>query len=431
MMRILLINPPNSGKSLPEEKYGNTTMKAIFKGEPLALETIAAGVPDHDVEILDLKVEPDALAETLNRFAPHLVGVTGVTCEANAVLRIAGAAKKSTDAAVVAGGCHASCDPEYFNRPDVDYVVAGLGNLPFKALAEALDAGRPAAGVPGLARTAPGSKLAFPPRRFTEADLMDDRPPRYDLVEKYRETYVMGGIGARVGFVSTAFGCTHRCAFCVIPNLTGGKYLTRRVDAVMRDIELLGDIPLTRFVDANTFGLPGPSRALAERILSAGIKKRILADVRADTVIRHPDLFRLWRDAGLSAAVIGFEEIRDHRLEALNKKSSVADNIAAIRLLKEIGVKIIGDFIVSPDYAHEDFDRLEAFVAEHDIDLPMPSVLTPVPGTPLYEQLKDRIIVHDLDYYTFLNAVTPTVLPEEAFYGRYAGLLKIFHQHVN
>jgi radical SAM superfamily enzyme YgiQ (UPF0313 family) len=76
------------------------------------------------------------------------------------------------------------------------------------------------------------------------------------------------------------------------------------------------------------------------------LKKAIVADVRAETVTRHPDLFTLWKQAGLASVVIGFEEISDSGLERLNKRSSVAVNIEAIGILKDLGIRVIGDFIV-------------------------------------------------------------------------------------
>jgi len=45
-MRILLVNPPNCGKSIPEERYGIDSLKQIFRGEPLALETLAGNLPE-------------------------------------------------------------------------------------------------------------------------------------------------------------------------------------------------------------------------------------------------------------------------------------------------------------------------------------------------------------------------------------------------
>ena len=88
-MNILLINPPNCGRSIPEEAYGITSIKQIFRGEPLALEMLAGNLDPYAVHILDMKVEPHGLESTLTAFRPDLVGITAMTCEAKTVLHIA------------------------------------------------------------------------------------------------------------------------------------------------------------------------------------------------------------------------------------------------------------------------------------------------------------------------------------------------------
>jgi radical SAM superfamily enzyme YgiQ (UPF0313 family) len=268
-------------------------------------------------------------------------------------------------------------------------------------------------------------------RAYSHADLVDDRPPRYDLVAQHRDQYVMSGVGGKVGFVASAYGCTHRCSFCSIPNMTDGRYLIHRPAAVLRDMQLLGEVPVVRLVDANTFGDLEHALSLGRCIIESGLKKAIVADVRAETVTRHPDLFTLWKQAGLASVVIGFEEISDSGLERLNKRSSVAVNIEAIGILKDIGIRVIGDFIVDPEYTEADFDALERFVASHAIDLPLPSILTPLPGTPLHREMRHKITIQDLDYYTFTNAVCPTRMEPKLFYQAYAAMLKRFLKHIS
>jgi radical SAM superfamily enzyme YgiQ (UPF0313 family) len=430
VMKILLINPPNCGKSIPEERYGIESIKMIFCGEPLALETVAGNLDGHDVAIADLKMDPQALTGGNLAYVPDLVGITGVTCEANTVLTIAEALKSRFGAPVVVGGHHASCDPAFFKRPFIDFIVVGLGKLSFRALVDALDAGRPV-DIPGIHDNTGQGPGRFTPRRYTRDDLVDHQAPRYDLVDRHRDRYVMRGAGGRVGFVASAAGCTHGCAFCSISNLTGAKYLGHSHAAVLRDMRLLGDVPVVRLVDANTFGDAHDAEALAHKIIAADIQKKLVADVRADTVVRHPDLFRLWHQAGLSMVVIGFEEISDQRLEAYNKRSTHRTHLEAIQILKSIGIRIVGDFIISPAYGHDDFQRLIDFVEQSGIDLPIPAVLTPLPGTPLYRKLKSQISIHDLDYYTFTNAVMPTRMAEQDFYRNYADILNRFLGHLH
>jgi radical SAM superfamily enzyme YgiQ (UPF0313 family) len=426
-MKILLVNPPVCGRSIPEERYGIDSIRQIFRGEPLALEALAGNLAGHDVRILDLKADPGGLPGALAAFRPELAGITAMTCEANTARRLAEEVKESCGAVVAIGGIHASCDPAFFNLPCVDYVVTGLGKASFAELAAAVGNGADAGILPGVARTNPGGALSFVPREFGPADLAESGPPRYDLVAGYRDSYTLSSLGFRLGLVASAFGCPCSCSFCCVSSLTGGRYLTHSVEAVIADIRALGDIPVIRLVDANTFGDPRHAERLARGIVSAGIRKNFVADVRPDTVVRHPELLRAWKEAGLRSVVIGFEEISDDVLASWGKGSTVAVNDEAVSILRELGITIVGDFIVSPDYDEPRFDALERYVSARGIDLPILSVLTPIPGHPLYDAMSDRIVLRDLDYYTFTNAVVPTLLDEKRFYERYAGLIKAFH----
>jgi radical SAM superfamily enzyme YgiQ (UPF0313 family) len=431
-MNILLVNPPNSGRSIPEEEYGLTSIKRIFRGEPLGLETLAGNLPEHRVEILDLKVEPlAALVPCLLALTPDIVGITAMTCEASSALAIAATVKSTLPSAItVVGGAHASNAPEYFNREPVDFICVGLGKLAFRELVDALEQGREEPGIPGIAQVVPGRALRFQPRIPTRRDLVDECPPRYDLVAKYRPEYVLsaGGGGFRVGAVVSAHGCPYQCTFCSIENMTHGQYLLHDPETVARDLRLLGgDIPVVRLVDANSFAGSRESRALGRHIAEQGLQRRFIADVRADTVVRDPALLAQWAEIGLGFVVIGFESVDDRELQAVNKQTSVDTYREAIRILHDLRIKIIGDFIISPRYTDADFDRLERFIDQQAIDLPIVAVMTPLPGTILHRQMRDEIVVHDLDYYTLTNAVTPLRLPAKTFYTRYARLMTASH----
>jgi hopanoid C-3 methylase len=426
-MKVLLVNPPNCGRSIPEEEYGIDSLKVILRGEPLCLESLAGNLEDHDVRIADLKAAPDCYKEVLDDFQPNVVGITGVTCEANTMLELASEAKKRLKATVIVGGIHASNDPHFFDRQEIDYIVMGLGKLSFNQLLTAMTSGDPTDTIPGVARTRPDADLQFTPRRNTRDDLVEEKPPRYDLTDAYRSHYVLENFGFSLGLVSSAFGCPFRCSFCCIAGATRGRYLTHSPETVIRDIGLLGDIPLVRLVDANTFGYVEQSRVLCRKLREAGVERQYVADVRSDTVVNHPDLFREWRKIGLRSVIIGFEEIDDNKLIAVNKANTTAVNTEAIGILHDMGITIVGDFIISPDYDEGQFQALRDYLSKNPIDLLMPSILTPLPGTALYESMKEKITIHNLDYYTLTNAVVPTRMDEKAFYENYADLLRSGH----
>jgi len=428
-MKIMLVNPPNCGRSIPEEEYGITSLKQIFKGEPFNLEVLAGPLTEHEVLIFDLKCESEEeFWRAFDQFQPDVAGLTSLTCEANTVIRYACKIKERSTATVVIGGNHATYSPAYFNRAEVDYIVIGLGKKSFADLIGRLAGGENGEGIAGVARTSPGKPLSYTPRTYNKTDLMDTVPPRYDLVAKYRNQYFLEQLGLTMGFVITAYGCTHKCSFCTIPGITGGKYLTHATDAVIRDIQSLGDIPFIRMVDANTFGNPALAMELCDKIRQANIKKRFFADVRADTIVRHPELLKNWKEAGLYAVVVGFEDFQDARLAAYDKKYQGHVIPKAIKILHDLGIVIVGDFIASPEYDENDFEKLENFITANKIEIPVISVLTPIPGTPLYKNMEKDIIIHDLDYYTFTNAVTKTKMPASLFYKTFADLVKRLHE---
>ena len=430
-MNILLINPPNCGRSIPEERYGITSIKQIFRGEPLGLEELAGNLLEHTVHLLDLKADPGGLQAALTEYTPDVVGITGVTCEANTVVQIAATVRASSDAIIVVGGIHASNDPNFFNRKEVDYIVCGLGKKSFSELIAMLDKGMEHQNpLPqGIYPVTPDTPVVQRQRPATQADLVESRPPAFNLVERYRDHYLLEKLGIRMGFVASAFGCPHRCSFCSIAGQTGGNYLLKSAQAVVRDLALLHDIPVIRLVDANTFGSVKRATALAQAIIDAELNKQFLADIRSDTVVRHPEMLALWKKAGLRAVIIGFEAIDDSSLLSMHKANQATMNTEAIAILHALGITIVGDFIIDPEYDEKNFDQLGDYLLKHPIDLPMITVMTPLPGTPLYGSLRSKIINHNLDYYTLTNAVTPTRLDEHRFYSAYAELIAQSHRH--
>jgi hypothetical protein len=103
-MKIMLVNPPNCGRSIPEEEYGITSIKQIFRGEPFNLEVLAAPLADEEVTIFDLKCAgEEAFWKGLDEFLPDIVGFTSLTCEANTVIRLAAGVRQRINSIIVIG----------------------------------------------------------------------------------------------------------------------------------------------------------------------------------------------------------------------------------------------------------------------------------------------------------------------------------------
>ncbi len=127
-MKILLIQPP-----LNKNIVG---AGILYLSEPLALETIAAGIEQHQVKILDMRIEPN-LEDELSAFSPDIVGCTGLTPDVYTVYSILEKVKKyNNNILTVVGGHHATMMPYDFNREFINVIVIGEGQHTFQELVD-------------------------------------------------------------------------------------------------------------------------------------------------------------------------------------------------------------------------------------------------------------------------------------------------------
>jgi radical SAM superfamily enzyme YgiQ (UPF0313 family) len=165
---------------------------------------------------------------------------------------------------------------------------------------------------------------------------------------------------------------------------------------------------------------------LAELIEQRGIRKNYYCYARSDTVLKHPELFRRWRDVGLERVFVGFEFFKDQHLEDVNKRATVEENEGAMRLLAELGISLIASFLVKPDFDRADFRACAAYCKRMKKELRSSvflfSVLTPLPGSDLFDASEGQLITRDYDHFDLFHPVLPTKLPMEEFFAELHGL---------
>jgi radical SAM superfamily enzyme YgiQ (UPF0313 family) len=164
--------------------------------------------------------------------------------------------------------------------------------------------------------------------------------------------------------------------------------------------------------------------AIADLLRAEGISHKYLMECRTDSIVRHPELIEKWADLGLGlrTVLLGLEGASDDMLVDVNKKNNVRINDQAIRILHANDIMIWGAFIIDPQWEADDFKRLWEYAREKRITHTQYTVLTPLPGTPLYEEKYDQLLTRDYTCFDTLHAVLPTRLPREEFYQRYAAL---------
>lgn len=202
-----------------------------------------------------------------------------------------------------------------------------------------------------------------------------------------------------------------------------GKYVTRNPESVVEELACLPEeVDLVYFADDNSLHSIRRAWRLSELIKERKINKKLSMYARADTIVKHPDLIESLKEAGLEYLTLGIEAITNEDLNAYNKKISVEKNNEAIRILQKLGISNAAHFIINPDFIEEDFRKLFNYVCDMDLFQPVFTVLTPLPGTELFQKSYDRLVIKNYDFFDHVHSVLPTRLDRKEFYNQLARL---------
>jgi len=412
-VRILLVQP---------DVLPGVGFRTVALPEPLHLEMIAAMVPEHDVRILDMRIDND-LDAVLRRFWPEMVAVTALTPEVYAAQHVLRQVKSfSSEVFTVVGGHHATLVPKDFFVPQVDAVAVGEAELMFRELVKAVADRRGLHGVPNVVWRNRDGTFICNALSGDRVDLSDLPLPRRDLTKSYRNEYFFLFDKPDTS-VATSRGCPFRCRFCSVHEFYHGSINQMTPQRVVSEIRTVSSDHVT-FVDDNFLMNHKREGMIADLLKSEGIRKRYSMECRTDSIVRHPELVEKWVKIGLYAVLLGLEGGCDKTLKNVNKSCSVDVNDQAIKILQDLGVIIWGAFIVDPDWADDDFKRLRDYVSQREITHTQFTVLTPLPGTQLYRDRRDELLTDDYSCFDTLHAVLPTRLPRERFYQNFAGLYR-------
>ncbi len=408
-MKVMLIQPPSSSKYIDN----------IHMHEPLALEYLGAGLrlDNHEVVILDARLEPD-YEVALCSYKPQVVGLTGYTNQLSIVKEMASRIKAIDPRIfIIVGGHHATVKPEDFNVKDIDLVVIGEGVTTVREILQHMESNNSFDSIMGLG--IPGSEIYLTSSR--PHPNLDDLPlPDRLLTAKYRDNYFENWMKP-LASIRTSLGCINRCTFCALWSITGGKYLVRKPESIIRELQTIEE-PNVFFCDDESMCTWRRMDKLADLIRESGIMKKYYLYARIDTILKHPDLFAKWKDIGLVEVFVGFESFSNDRLNDLNKNITIEQQVKAAKILNDLKIGIAGSFMVDPSYTRKDFNQLIAHIRNLKVDNVICSILTPLPGTQLYESKKTELITYKPESYDFIHTVLPTTLPLKQFYSEFARL---------
>lgn len=346
----------------------------IFRYSQLTALSVTAALPPHvKARIMDEEVEPiDYDADC------DLVGITFMTYNAPRAYEIADRFRRERGKTVIFGGFHPTFMTEEAGR-HCDAVCAGEAEPSLPRMIADFEAGR----LQPVYRSAP-------------AELKGLRIPDRTLLKK--SAYVMPDA------VQATRGCPNGCRFCSIAPFFKYTHRTRPVPEVIAELNTLGRFVL--FMDDHIIG----NRDYARELFTAMIPLRKTWFSQCGVRIAYdPELLRLAAESGCRGMFVGFESINEAALRLWGKSFNRAREFEwAIKRIHDAGIGVIGAVVFGADSDSPDiFRRTLDFITTAHIDALQATIMTPFPGTKLFDDLdrQGRIFDRDWSHYDFGHVV--------------------------
>ncbi len=335
----------------------------------LSLLTLAALTPeDIEVEYVEIPHIEDLNTRRLPDF--DAVAISSYSAQIGEAYALADQLRARGTKAVL-GGPHVTALPDEAVE-HADAVVLGEAEPLWPRVIEDLRGGR----LDRIYRGAPGSLY----------DLRQSPVPRFRLLDPENYNRIP---------IQTSRGCPHRCEFCAGSRLYGPGYRQKTVNQVLSEIRALGEIwdrPFLEFADDNLFVDRRWSRELLQRLRPLGVRWFAETDI---SIADDLDLVQALRPAGCYQLLIGLESLSHENLAAIESSGWKAGRldryVHCVRTIQDAGVTVNTCFIVGLDHdTPAVFDDIRRFVRQVEpLDIQV-TVLTPFPGTPLFERFSAR-----------------------------------------
>lgn len=362
---------------------------------PLALVHLGSALPDHEVVIVDGRVDP-APERTIAELAPRALclGVTVLTgapiLDAYNVSAAARAVR--SDLPVIWGGWHPSLLPEQCLASGVvDACASGQGERTFADAVAAIESGGAWRESPGLTWRDGDRVVKNRPRAFEDVNRFPAAD--FDLIDLERY-FSFRGV-RRLDFCSSQ-GCPFQCTFCADPQVFKQRWSGLKPERVVAEIaERTARHRLTEvfFNDDNFFTDLRRTEAICRGLLDAGVRVRWFGTGRADLLRRlTDDQLALLRESGCYKVNVGAESGSPELLKQIKKGTLVEEVLETAEKLHRAGIgarfSFIAGFPQEPEGSLAETYRTVKALREIDWSFETPIYFyAPYPGTELARRM--------------------------------------------
>lgn len=221
-------------------------------------------------------------------------------------------------------------------------------------------------------------------------------------------------------------GCPFRCTFCTTSRMFA-PYRQRSVDSVIEEIRLYHRLGFRymNFEDDNFTADKARAKEICRRIIAEHLQFRETFFFGRTDMANDPELLDLLQQAHLTRVLIGIESLNQQALDAVNKHQNIEDIRRAGAACRDHGIRLIASIVLGLDQdSREDIRRSVAFAKEIDAYQLQPAVLTPYPGTPVWDEMvrTGRLLDTSWAQYDMMDVVfqpknmTPWQLQEEFYH---------------
>jgi radical SAM superfamily enzyme YgiQ (UPF0313 family) len=328
--------------------------------------------------------------------AADLLCVSTITSTAPRAFRLADQARLA-GVPVVIGGPHVTFLPDEALE-HADWVLRGEAEHSFGLFLDMLEQGTGPEDIPGLSYRR-GSENVHNPLASEPVDMGVVPIPDFSLLQSKGKVRFDRGVIP----IQTSRGCPHRCRFCSVTPMFGHRMRFSSNEHVAEELERRrGSGNGVFFYDDNFCGSPRRAKSLLDHLMTKNV---FLPPWLAQVSVRAAkdlELLKLMQRSGCHTVFVGFESIDPGSLELYRKQQSIEDICLAIRRFKEHGIWVHGMFVTGSDAEGIETIRATArFAIQEDIDTIQFLVLTPLPGTEVFQEMddQDRLLTRDWSQY--------------------------------